>query len=364
MTVIRSSTLSVASSNTSKLASYHAFIAEYRRVHALVVDELWVDSVRTKFVDHKRFKHIETWLSAAMMQSLGRRVSVMVNAVKKGGFGASKPNSTNVFPTLNANQARIDWSSSTSFDGWLTAVNIGKRGTHLKLVIPLKRTEHFNRLSSKARMMNSWRLSSKGITFAFELDVKLSSGTKTLGIDVGITDIITSSDGQTPGRNHPHGHTLSSIQRTLSRRKKGSKGFKRAQAHRDNFIGWSVNRLNLDDVGELKLEDLRGLRDGRRVDRFRSHWTHSRLTRRLELKAETHGVRVVKVNPRNTSRTCPVCDAVDAKNRDGKSFVCVACGHADDADSVAAQNIARAPAGVRRGASSPSCKKSAVGATS
>lgn len=72
----------------------------------------------------------------------------------------------------------------------------------------------------------------------------------------------------------------------------------------------------------------------------------SRLSTRLCSKARRarlvgRTVEVVEVDPRNTSRACPECAHVDpaSRPRGGKRFRCVACGHRDDADRVAARNI-------------------------
>lgn len=59
---------------------------------------------------------------------------------------------------------------------------------------------------------------------------------------------------------------------------------------------------------------------------------------------------MVLVDPRNTSRTCPVCGTIDKANRPARDkFCCVSCGHAGPADTIAALNIR-----VRAGLSSSS----------
>ncbi|MBE1559982.1 RNA-guided endonuclease InsQ/TnpB family protein [Nonomuraea africana] len=63
----------------------------------------------------------------------------------------------------------------------------------------------------------------------------------------------------------------------------------------------------------------------------------------LTNKAESAGREVISVNPRDTSRTCPICGHVSGENRKTQAdFVCVVCGHAANADVVAASNILRA----------------------
>ncbi len=65
--------------------------------------------------------------------------------------------------------------------------------------------------------------------------------------------------------------------------------------------------------------------------------------RQLEYKQGWLGGQVLAVNPRNTSRTCPCCGHVSAMNRLTQSkFECVQCGHAGNADWIAAQNIVAA----------------------
>jgi len=48
--------------------------------------------------------------------------------------------------------------------------------------------------------------------------------------------VATLSDGQTTPDTDRHGHSLQSVIKKLSRKKKGSKVFKLAQTHRKNFV--------------------------------------------------------------------------------------------------------------------------------
>ncbi len=60
----------------------------------------------------------------------------------------------------------------------------------------------------------------------------------------------------------------------------------------------------------------------------------------LEYKAQWRGGAVEKVNPQNTSRACFECGHVAKENRKTqKEFLCVKCGHSDNADVNAARNI-------------------------
>ena len=58
-------------------------------------------------------------------------------------------------------------------------------------------------------------------------------------------------------------------------------------------------------------------------------------------KADSAGRRVIPVDPRDTSRTCPGCGHVSVDNRVTQAeFVCVACGYTANADVVGAHNVA------------------------
>ena len=73
--------------------------------------------------------------------------------------------------------------------------------------------------------------------------------------------------------------------------------------------------------------------------------------RQLEYKMQWQGGWLMTVNPRNTSRTCPVCGHVSADNRTTQAkFACVSCGHQAHADVVGAINIlARGMQNMRHG---------------
>ncbi|MHB1286206.1 MAG: RNA-guided endonuclease InsQ/TnpB family protein [Leptospirales bacterium] len=63
----------------------------------------------------------------------------------------------------------------------------------------------------------------------------------------------------------------------------------------------------------------------------------------LEYKLSRRGGRLVRVPPQYTSQTCSSCGSVSPDNRKTQeAFVCVVCGHAENADVNAAKNILRA----------------------
>jgi putative transposase len=97
----------------------------------------------------------------------------------------------------------------------------------------------------------------------------------------------------------------------------------------------------------LAVEDLTHIRQRATVQpsqrrRHRS-WAFHQLCMFVAYKAALAGVRVIVVDPRNTSRACSVCGSCDTQNRRSQSsFVCQSCGFGAAADWNAAVNIERA----------------------
>lgn len=182
--------------------------------------------------------------------------------------------------------------------------------------------------------------------------------TDVLGVDLGITNIAVDSDGRVHSSGHLTG--LRHRHRRLRGRlqSKGTKAAKRLLKKRSRKEGRFATHTNhciskalfasAKDTGRaIALEDLTGIRDRltvRRGQRATLHsWAFGQLRQFVSYKAKLAGVPVVFVDPRNTSRTCPVCGSIDKANRKSQSFFsCVTCGFAGLADHIAAENIRRA----------------------
>jgi len=178
-----------------------------------------------------------------------------------------------------------------------------------------------------------------------------------LGVDTGVANIATDSDGNNyssahlNGLRHRHAHLRARLQ------KKGTKSAKRLLKKRRNKeqrfardVNHRVSKQLVErakDTGRgIAVEDLTGIRDrvtARKAHRRQLHsWAFYDLRAKIEYKAALAGVPVVAVDPRNTSRTCPVCGCIDKRNRpDQSTFSCVSCGHSGFADHIAAVNISR-----------------------
>ncbi|MGB2825999.1 MAG: zinc ribbon domain-containing protein, partial [Thermoplasmata archaeon] len=87
------------------------------------------------------------------------------------------------------------------------------------------------------------------------------------------------------------------------------------------------------------IEDLTGIRPrgGRSLKRRLSSWPRRKLHDIMEYKSQWRGIPLVKVDPRNSSRTCPICGSIN-KSRIGKVFKCE-CGWSLDRHINASINL-------------------------
>jgi putative transposase len=177
-----------------------------------------------------------------------------------------------------------------------------------------------------------------------------------LGVDLGIVNIATTSDGTRHGGAHLNRvrHRNRRLRGKLQR--KGTKSAKRLLVRRRRrearFAADTNHCIAKRIVAEaqrtgrgIALEDLTGLRGRVRLpkpQRATLHtWAFHQLGQFLAYKARRAGVVVVHIDPAYTSQTCADCGYVDEANRvDQAQFVCRSCGVAAHADWNAARNIA------------------------
>lgn len=175
-----------------------------------------------------------------------------------------------------------------------------------------------------------------------------------IGVDFGITNIATLSDGTQYGSEalQKVRDKYFKVRRSVSR--KGTKGSKkllrrlkgREQRHA-SIINHTIAKQIVEKAKSLNagiaIEDLTYIRERttvRKAQRRRHHsWAFAQLRSFLEYKAKLAGIPLVVVNPEYTSKTCNVCKTIG--NRNGKHFSCPNCGNVTDADYNAALNIAQ-----------------------
>lgn len=177
-----------------------------------------------------------------------------------------------------------------------------------------------------------------------------------IGIDMGLTDIVSVSDGTNISSNE-----VKSIRNKYNRirasiQSKGTRNchklLKRLKGRERRLATIINHRISKDLVAKAKkehkgiaIEDLKNIRWGmnskKRNKTFRrrsNSWSFSQLRSFLEYKCKRSGVQIIAVPPAYTSQTCHKCGHIGIRN--GKHFSCEHCGNVADADVNAALNIA------------------------
>jgi putative transposase len=161
----------------------------------------------------------------------------------------------------------------------------------------------------------------------------------------------TKARGRKMGRKTPgRGQRGSRRWRKLRRSQRRHEARHRRRIHHAHHeaakavVSWAIGHR----VGTLRVGDPEGIckRDaGRRQNLRLRNWRRTHLIGALKDKAELAGIRVVEVDERGTSSTCPLCRKRVPKPR-GRVFSCPHCGLSGHRDLVGAANIAAQGGGV------------------
>ncbi len=194
------------------------------------------------------------------------------------------------------------------------------------------------------------------IVFEKEVEDVQCSNDNVLGIDRGIVNIATLSDGTV----YSGKHILQVKQRYATLRSKlQSKGSRSARRHlrtlsmRENRFVTDVNHCISKDIvsrctpgATIVLEKLKNIRENskklRKSERAKiNSWSFYQLEQFLTYKALAKGCSVQYVDARYTSQKCSKCGYTIKGNRTTQShFKCKKCGYECNADLNAAINIA------------------------
>jgi len=323
--------------NTGKLQQLDRVLDEGVRVVNLFIDRLWEDKdFSSKFVTYK----VDTWLSARLQQALGKQALELVKSQRRNRR-KTKP----VFnrPVLNLDSRFLDIQlDRNSFDLWFKLHSLGDK---IVLKLPSRKHKHMLDLLDRGYLIKqSSRLRKAGDKYYLDLYAEravpkpIAEG-NTVGFDCGYKTLLADSEGV------EHGQELEKVYEKISRKKQGSKAFKRSLAERDQLINRTVNRLDLQEVKEVVVEDLKSVKHKSRGQIRKSfnnklqRWSYPKVLGKLASVCEEAGITFTKVNPAYTSQTCSECGVQDKASRKGKTFACVSCGMTMDADLNAACNI-------------------------
>jgi putative transposase len=177
-----------------------------------------------------------------------------------------------------------------------------------------------------------------------------------VGIDVGLTHLLSCSDGTVYENPHWLRRSLQKLrraQRRLSRRRKGSQRWRQAAFHvaqvheqiaRQRRDLWhQTSRQLVDTYSVIGVEDLTlGFMTQNHHLALSAHDAALGMLRpMLAYKAESAGCQVVAVDPRGTSQRCSSCGRIVRKALRCRVHRCPHCGWVEDRDTNAARNILR-----------------------
>jgi hypothetical protein len=382
--MIRSTCHNYKDMNEGKRARILAYLAEYRRMAGLIVDDIWnngysyvnhnkeIDRFDIKamkyelptYLDYSYFTDkYETTLSDRSMSSLVTQISGLIRGVVekqktriymfdmqmgKGEYNEllwtkiletkiGKPSTHNL--NIELSSKCIDWQygdETKHFNGFIRLKSIGKSFGHIKIPV----TWHRQDLKFKDwTMMGSFLITDNSVNIRWTAPdpVKKTEG-RIVGSDQGKTTVLSLSDMQATEGTDIHGHSLNSIIDTLCKKRKGSRAFKKAASHRTNFINASINKLNFSNIKEVKFEDVRLIRYGVSVPRSMQHWTYTEIRDKMDSKMVEEGVLLSPQTPTYRSQRCSGCAIVRKSNRKSKTYTCSHCGLIIDADYNASLN--------------------------
>ena len=358
--MIRSSKLSNKLINFNKKKNLSSFIDDYKKVTQDYVDMLWGNLDQEyncpKFISTKDYDHpklSQRAIKCAATQACGivkastekvRKLIWVINKLKKENNDvsyleeklsktkATKPTLTeNIKCELNSICCDLMQRKGIWF---LQLKSIGKQFG--KIRIPIKPHRQTMKWLKEGKVPSSFLISNNYVNLRFEIKNELKDNGTVVGLDQGITTCITLSDGQI-SKDDNHGWNLSKILTKLCSKKKGSNGFRRIQELRKNYINWSINQLNLKNIKQVNVEKLHDVRQFKKVDRFRSHWTYTLIVDKLKRYCEEQKVSVKEQCCVYRSQRCNVCGLVRKNQRQGKVHKCQ-CGYIGDSDLNASLN--------------------------
>ncbi len=153
-----------------------------------------------------------------------------------------------------------------------------------------------------------------------------------------------------------HGKRLAKLNASLSRKKKGSRRYKklvraksRMKAHHERVIKDMAHKISKEIVkvaverqaNTIVMGDIKDIADevslGKKTNQKISGWNHGQIRKFVEYKSEAEGIAVVMQDERYTSQTCPSCG--NRHKPKGRNYRCPSCGFQSHRDVVGQVNI-------------------------
>jgi hypothetical protein len=272
----------------------------------------------------------------------------------------------------NANVVVLEPSVDSSFDYWLKISTLELRKV---LLVPVKlaayhkeqitdpKTGKVKKLNSSVQLNkrdDGWWLT---LSYDEVVPIQTAPDAPVVGIDVGIANFVTTSDGRHYGTFHGKLRERQKRDREKRRRKaklrkclekKGvqqlpsttSRSGQRLIRHVRQEINRAVNQCLKEHQGcqfayeHLSVATMR--HKARAMNAYLRASNLAHIPEQIEWNAAKRGVQATKVKSAYSSQECQRCHFTDRANRpDQQTFCCVVCGFQTHADLNAAVNIQR-----------------------
>jgi transposase len=316
----------------------NALLQAYRGAVQFYINHLWKTKGK---LDKETLALLQNTILSERFKSnaLKQALEIVVftkKASKVTGYPATKPCFKGM-AILDAKFVSVE-DGKGSFDLVLKLSSLHKGN---KITIPTRKTKVTNKwLSRGGKFVQGCAISENQLVVWVEIpDQELKEEGDVLAIDINANHLLVDSD------HNFYGEKFKELRDKVKRRVPGSKGKLRAMTERTNYINQMVKKLPWDKIKVIGLEDLTGIKQGKRKDRgkeFRkamAPWTSRHVANRIECLAEENRVLPLFNDPTNTSRTCPACGGVSKESRKGDNFVCVFCNYREHADYIGAQEV-------------------------
>ena len=288
---------------------------------------------------------------------------------------------------LDSRLMKLEKSTGIKAPYVITVANAFEKGKRFS--IPLDTSKHsLHKIRSNqmaGTVVYSIQNGNLRIGWSYKKHLKQPKTSETIGVDVGITDSLHTSEGQAIGSMktvldfyHKEVETAFAELSNLRNKKRSISHYLRTHelpedvgrslirkmdrlehqiqvmdspyrkkrhyyAMLDREIKDSVDAylhgITKDTLTVLEKLDMKEFKKSRRVNGMFSVFARGKLQEKLIRTLNWKGYDFMEIIPDYTSQACPVCSNLQPENRNGKKFHCLCCGYEADADYVGAQNI-------------------------
>ena len=271
----------------------------------------------------------------------------MLSKLKKKGkkVGKLRFKSKNSFKSITYNQSGFRLIQTNKR---LQKLHLSKIG-NIKILTHRETKGKIKQITIKRTNSNKWFAN-----ISCELNKEIKTDLqKRIGIDLGINNYVYDSDGNSfdnPKFLKQSLNKLRKLSRNLSNKKKGSNNRNKARLkvaklhekieNQRNYFLHKLSRNYVNNYSLIAVEKLQiqNMIKNNRLSRSISDASWYKFIKMLEYKAESAGVQVIKVNPRNTTQECSNCNKIIKKKLKDREHNC-SCGLNMNRDYNSAINI-------------------------